>query len=363
MIGKIGLTENKFIMRRLIILCSLFMIANQVVAQVKLVTKQTNPFQLAMQDVQDCNIISSVEGRFNLLLTLKDPNNAAIFNLKILNKKIEMGVNEINFSEWQQIQWASSDYTPKFQSGEKLLKGNFILCLNLYTLSDEVVQLDECSSYYIQEPLPLRLITPEDEEVLKNPLPLFRWIGIQPEIEMGKYQIIISEWKSNQSKEEAMAVNTPLVYERDLFETVMPYQTASPELENGKKYVWQVIEYTNGSELSRSEIWSFVYKETPKNKTSLQFVNIQSNGAYQNIEFDKSIRIAYKHPNMVKTLTYTILHKQSGKNLEKLPEVKITSGLNYIEIPTREIKELKKGEQYVFKIMEDTQYLLEFKIK
>ena len=72
--------------------------------------------------------------------------------------------------------------------------------------------------------------------------------------------MVVSEIKKDQSTEEAISVNSPVMVKNYLKEHQVQYPYDAKELKEGKSYAWQVQKIGDGIVLNKSESWKFLRK-------------------------------------------------------------------------------------------------------
>lgn len=110
------------------------------------------------------------------------------------------------------------------------------------------------------------LNTPADGDTIYTHYPLLTWSiwgGLPVNNEREYYQIIIVELQNNQDAASGVMVNTPLVYMDHLAQNQLFYPYDAPELQEGKRYGWQVQKIMNNAVVCSSEAWEFILAIPP----------------------------------------------------------------------------------------------------
>ncbi len=95
----------------------------------------------------------------------------------------------------------------------------------------------------------IKLVSPSDGEtiaihvrVVQDEMPaglVFMWTTVTPSPKEG-YTLKLVELKANQSAQEAMKNNTPLLKQENIKSTSFQYPASAAKLEGGRKYAWQI---------------------------------------------------------------------------------------------------------------------------
>ena len=115
------------------------------------------------------------------------------------------------------------------------------------------------SNLFSQESILLN--TPSDGDTIFNHNPLLTWSiwGALPvNNEREYYQITIVELQNNQDAASGVMVNTPLLHIDHLSQNQLFYPYDAPDLEDGKRYGWQLQKIMNNTVVYSSEAWEFI---------------------------------------------------------------------------------------------------------
>lgn len=212
---------------------------------------------------------------------------------------------------------------------------------------------EQCFSYLLEPLSPLFLIDPYQNDKICDKRPLFTWQPSLPAIPGMLYRLTLVEKKDNQAATEALHYNLPLINQSGISTPILVFPPSARELEEGKKYIWQVTSYKNDMILTRSEIWEFsvqcndsVPKETYDGFRDIEDL-VKGNFYIANGRILFSLRNPYER----KALSYSIecLNNPDLK-IKKLPEVILKRGENNIVIELPEGKSFIDGYNYVLKV-------------
>jgi len=142
--------------------------------------------------------------------------------------------------------------------------GTFQLCYTLVRVDLETEErvAEECETVVIEPISPPQLVSPSDSEQVELTRPLFNWLPPSPYQLFSNlvYDFNLVEVQALQTGAEAIQQNIPLETESNQLTTNLQYPASLPELDTSKLYAWQITARSGGSEVARSEIWTFRVK-------------------------------------------------------------------------------------------------------
>lgn len=104
------------------------------------------------------------------------------------------------------------------------------------------------------------LVLPYDTDTIetKNPLLTWNYLGGIPYTDSREYYtLVLVELEENQSAASGVIINPPLIKIDQLQGTQLFYPYDAPELEEGKRYGWQIQKIKNQVKTDQSEAWEF----------------------------------------------------------------------------------------------------------
>ena len=146
--------------------------------------------------------------------------------------------------------------------------GTFQLCYSIIRVDLEVSEriAEECETVVIEPISPPQLINPEDSGIVDLTRPLFNWLPPAP-IQLFNnlvYDFNLVRVETLQTGPDAIQQNIPLETQSNLTVTNLQYPLSLPELDTAHLYAWQIVAKSGGSEVARSEVWTFrVRKDVP----------------------------------------------------------------------------------------------------
>lgn len=210
-----------------------------------------------------------------------------------------------------------------------------------------------CFQYALQPMTPLLLADPFDKSTICNKRPDLIWTPPLPMQPGMRFRVLLVEVKEKQSPAEALSMNVPVVFTGNIVNNILNYPAQSPELQEGKKYAWQVIAYHDKTSVIQSEIWSFTVNCTERKADSTAYsyaeMRVESNGNFY--VADKIVRFSFNNPYGEGKLQYEIKDlSDPSKKMKKLPEVNMKAGLNRIDLDLSRNPSFKNGGQYILTV-------------
>lgn len=139
--------------------------------------------------------------------------------------------------------------------------GKYQVCYQLIWKygENQTATADDCDEIEVEPLSPPVLTLPENDSVVANYHPDFSWVPPAPLSMFSdlRYDLLISEVNEGQAITDAIQQNLPLQQAEGLTQPFFSYPVQGPQLEKGKKYVWQIIARDQTRYAVKSEIWTF----------------------------------------------------------------------------------------------------------
>jgi len=312
----------------------------------------------------------SIDGLFNVRILNSGPVRPARLNLTVRenNKQVltirtpvfnlTNGLNVLPVSavKGSSIQFSNTSSGQFINRNSFFPYGTFEYCYTVESL--EMGSWEECTSYEVLPAAPMLLSAPYDGDKLCEKRPVFLWQPSLPVIAGTQYQLVLVVVKSGQNATEALNYNLPLINQEGLQSPVLSFPSIVPQLEESKKYAWQVTAYKGRTILNRSEVWAFTVgceeegKEEKKNtETDMGYRDIEDLARGNNYITFGILKVAVTNSYAPQKLRYEInCITDPSVKLKKLPEIQLTSGRNKILIDLSENKSLKDNYTYILKL-------------
>lgn len=209
-----------------------------------------------------------------------------------------------------------------------------------------------CFDHYIQPLTPLSLIYPAEGDEICITRPAFLWQPPLPSQPQTRFRVIVVESSPEQVAALSLSNNLPIVNQGGIPGNTILYPGASPDLQQGKQYAWQVIAYNGNTIVSKSEIWTFMIKcDTPKvTKITDSYRELKEVSENNHYIARGVLRFAYTNPYQEGNLNYSIVDLSNPSHkFSKMPRVKMQTGLNRIDLDLSSLG-LEEGHQYLLKV-------------
>jgi hypothetical protein len=232
-------------------------------AQVSVVNIQLMPYNVTPEAMVSASIMNSgAEQQVEIVSTLYNSNNELLFTVRSSTFTLKAGLNG-SFDGSRKI--IGADYTSNNQSiyirtTHGLSSGTFKICVEiiLTKTSEPMDQFcEEIESDFNQY---LYLVYPPDNDSIETLTPILVWSHSEPFNVLSQteyFRVVVSEVNVNQSAEEAVITNTPLMAKNYLGTHTLQYPYDAKQLQKGKQYAWQVQKLSNGVIINKTEAWKF----------------------------------------------------------------------------------------------------------
>ncbi len=215
--------------------------------------------------------------------------------------------------------------------------GKYQVCYQLILTSGETqtAVADDCGEIEVEPLSPPVLTMPENDSVVSTANPSFTWVPPAPAAMFAdlNYDLLISELFDGQSITDAIQKNLPLQQAQGLQQPFFSFPLQGPQLEQGKKYVWQIVARDGQQYGAKSEVWVFRMPDTKPVATSNNLVYLlmddKSNGG--SVIAPGVLHI--KYPSSTSIHQATILIKDEKGALLLTAQQEARQGDNYWDIP------------------------------
>lgn len=254
------------------------------------------------------------------------------------------------------VQFANNPLAVVCRQSNQFPEGQYEYCFRLYDAGKQQAAgliAEQCFDYFLQPFSALMLVEPYEGDRICDKRPVLRWQPLMPATPGTMYRLVLVEIKEGQEKAEALYYNLPLINQAGIQTPMLMYPPASRQLEEGKRYAWQVAAYRSAVLLASSEVWDF----TVKCEDSAQALPVES---FRNIEdlakgnyYIARGRLMFALHNAYEPvkMEYSIscITKPDAK-IKRLPAVTLQRGMNQVLIDLTESKGLEDGYFYVLRV-------------
>lgn len=339
------------------ILCSIFCAISFhfATAQVRFIGNLS--FTQNLEGVYNISAISAysipVSGIIEVLVT-EERSSQAIVRLEFRNVNTLPGVNTLGKFRGNMYRvFFDNQFSKIFKNSSSLPPGSYSVCCQ-FIPDDKILDvsnLQHCLSTTVLPMYPLQLINPSDK--ICNYRPSFIWHGKKVTSPGVFYKIVCVGIKDDQSAEDALQNNIPVVDEITQNQiTQISYPVGNKSLEETKKYAWQVFEIAGKEIINVSDIFEFIVECKEKVEVlKKNFAEAKSFYTGTRYYFTQELLLSFNNPYATGPLDYTITEVATGFPLENLPAVQMSRGLNNMAIPNKNISGLQQGTEYCFRLL------------
>jgi hypothetical protein len=249
-------------MKKIVFVLLLMFALPCVKAQVSVANISLMPYNITPESLLSAAIMNQgVEQQVYLTSKLYNLNNDLLIVVKSSPFSVKPGLNNgfdrnrkaiaVEYTPGNQVKYIKTSHT--------LPSGAFKICIEVFSLNGNEPNefCDEIQSDFNQY---LYLVYPADKEVIATTSPILSWSHSEPftVLSTGEFfRMTVTEIKDNQSPEEAISMNNPVMLKDYVNAHNLQYPYEAKPLQKGKKYAWQVTKLGNGTVLNKTETWEF----------------------------------------------------------------------------------------------------------
>ena len=212
---------------------------------------------------------SGAETQVALAAQLYNLSNELLLTVKSGSFNLQPGLNPPISHSVTMAEYGSGGQADYIRTTHSLPGGTFRVCVSVLSLqtgepTDEFC--DELESDFNQY---LYLVNPLDKDTIETTAPLLLWNHSEPFSALAPgeyYRMIVTEIREQQSAEEAISVNSPLMVKNYLTTHSLQYPYDAQELKEGMRCAWVVQKISNGVVTNTTEAWQFVIRQKPDEK-------------------------------------------------------------------------------------------------
>lgn len=274
---------------------------------------------------------------------------------------LNTGVKRLMYNDLQPMNYsvAVAGFGMDRQLNQPLPVGEYLVCYSLTDADNKRIQLaNECIKVFAEPLSPPQLIIPEDGAVVPDPRPVLTWTPPAPVYMFNSlsYDIIVSPVYDNQSPQEAMQRNIP-VMSMVSTNNSLPYTASYSNLVPGKKYAWQVVAKDAANYGGKSEVWTFVVMPDSVRKilSYAPYVKLQKQNPDITVLHQGFLKLEYFNTlpdSVINVEVYNYNTKQTRNKQRSLLsfELKVKPGLNYLEKAVKNSIRFDENETYELRL-------------
>lgn len=290
-----------------------------------------------------------------LVITVSESKSGKIAEAHTGAFELNTGLNSVPANIVYQTAWkfGTGKLSTVLRQSHYFPEGEYEYCFELYENDKNrpgALLAEQCFDYMLEPFSPLLLTEPYDGDQICEKRPTLFWQPMLPAIPGMQYRLLLVEVKEGQPKAEALHYNMPVIQQTNIPTPMLFFPPLNKELQEGKRYVWQVTASRNDLILGRSEIWDFTVKCTDSVKTppAESFRNIEDLAKGNFYIAEGRIFFAVNNTYDKAELKYDIrsLNEPEAK-LKKLPKVVLERGRNQVIIDLSDEPAFRDGHFYI----------------
>jgi len=212
--------------------------------RIKIRIKQPPPNMLGVGDMWNLTLENTTKTDLKIYLTgtATEEKDGLIIEGKSKVFTIKPGKTNYKYSDFSgaEVKYNNGKYKEIILRTGNAPEGSYSICVNAFEEGGESAGIENCITQTVQQMGSITLISPENKaELDPDTLPglMFSWT---PLLKGGPYLLRIVELKGNESPENAIKENRPILDKEGITATNYQYSLSDPKLEAGKNYAWQV---------------------------------------------------------------------------------------------------------------------------
>jgi hypothetical protein len=236
-------------------------------------------------------------------------------------------------------------------------EGNYEYCFEFSNAAEKPAAQDRvfenCFSFAVPGMLPLELLDPQDGSQSCLRRPLFSWQPQVPIVISYRYNLLVCRMEDNQTADEAMLYNVPVVDKRQLAGHTLLYPPELPDLLAGNSYAWKITVMNGPDVITRSDTWQFRIdcSATKKDSVTDSYRQLSEllNGNFYRVA--DTLKFSLNNPYNTTGLKYSITDvADAARPINNLPVLSAATGLNKMNIPLEDIRGLRNNSTNLLKI-------------
>lgn len=290
-----------------------------------------------------------------LTITVKERLSGTVCAIRTPTFNLLPGINPIPLSATRgaAIQFSNNRIGKIISATRSFPEGDYEYCFELTIPRSDNPPFEQCFDYTLAPFAELNLIDPYNKDKICDKRPLLTWQPLLPQIPGALYQLVLAEVKSGQTPTEALNYNLALVNQKGILSPVLPYPSIARELENKKKYAWQVTAYKDQTILNRSEIWDFTIdcRDSVRKQTGASYRDLENLSKGNFYIAEGYLNFSFVNSYGAGKLEYEITSiERPDKKIKHLPKITLVNGSNAISVDLYEVGGFKDNQFYILKV-------------
>jgi len=282
-------------MKKILLFILILVTAKAGFPQITILNTNLNSLNITAQSICQVNIMNGTGSETQVILEAKLLNSANenLLTVKTNPFPLATGMNNgitLNYTI-QSSAYGISGQAEYLRTSHILPSGNFKYCVSVVALASDAGGDDYCEDIVSDISAFLMLIYPNDKDTIETLNPVLTWTHSEPFNILSPgdhFKLVLVELNKDQPAESGVTVNIPVYYKDFLSVHQLLYPVDAKNLEQGKRYGWQVQKISNGTIIDKTEAWEFTLKNNivkPDNKYAT--LKKKHDGSYYTAENEK----------------------------------------------------------------------------
>ncbi|MGO4294032.1 hypothetical protein [Chitinophaga sp. RAB17] len=267
------------------------------------------------------------------------------------------GARQLQAADFMPIQYEYLAASVDRSVNGLLPAGNYLACYSLIVEGDKSGYQpgEDCIPFTVEPVSPPLLIMPANKSESLSLLPQFTWLPPAPVNMFNdlKYEMILTEVHSNQSPEEAIQQNIPVLRVPGLRNNFVNYPSGATALDTANTYAWSVIARNGNLFAAQTETWTFRVKGIVKMMDNADggFVQLRRELDGSIIRCGEEMQMSYNNETGDTTAHYELLLLDNTNRTVYAGTVPLKRGANHISIPLGRKRGLDSDKVYLFRLL------------
>ncbi len=342
----------------LMMLCCL-----RVCAQVSMTVQLPPAGVILKAQLWNIALVSASNATVNIRITMRltdvrtnQPVLTGMTRTVVMNK----GARQFQAADFMPVQYEYFSPVADRNVNGFLAAGNYLACYSLVVEGDKsgFQPGEECIPFTVEPVSPPLLNNPADKSELSESLPQFTWLPPAPANMFSdlNYEMILTEVHGNQSPEEAIQQNIPVLRVSRLKNIFVNYPSGAVQLDTANTYAWSVIARNGNLFAAQTEVWTFRIRSNaqsnPTNTNAYVQLRKEIDGAV--MHGGRQLHLSYTNETADSTVTYELISLNNNR-VVYAGMLAIKRGNNQLDIPLEKRRGLQAGGMYLFSLLNSRQ--------
>lgn len=305
-------------------------------------------------------LISAKNGAVNVRLTMRlidaatnQPVLTGITRSIVLTK----GARRLQASDFMPVQYEYISPVVDRDVNGFLPAGNYLACYSLIVEGDKSGYQpgEDCIPFAIEPVSPPMLNSPADQSKLLTFLPQFSWLPPAPLTMFSdlNYEMILTEVHNNQSPEEAIQRNIPVLRVPGLRGLFLNYPSGAKKLDTSTTYAWSIVARNGNLFAAQTEAWVFRVTGTNNNTSNLDgaYIKLRKELDGAVVRCGEEVQISYNNEAGDTSAQYELLLLGNTYRPVFKGKVPLRWGNNHLKIPLGRSNDMQTGQIYLFRLL------------